>query len=173
MRGQSPWTEATISELIQLWSEGRSGAEIGRRLNVSKNSVVGKVHRLDLPGRPSPIRYGEGKRKQRTKARRHKIVSGQLPILRTVRTTTAIPNCTPTQTLPGQTGKSGTILKVDHCCWPIGDPGSNSFQFCEEPALPSKPYCQEHANRAYVRKPGDKVARINSRSHAAHFTGPQ
>jgi len=30
--------------------------EIGRHLGVSKNAVVGKAHRLDLPGRPSPIR---------------------------------------------------------------------------------------------------------------------
>jgi GcrA cell cycle regulator len=60
MGGQSPWTHVIISELIQLWSEGRSGAEIARRLNVSRNSVIGKAHRLELPPRPSPIRYSEG-----------------------------------------------------------------------------------------------------------------
>jgi len=47
---QSPWNDVIITALIQLWSEGRSGAEIARRLNVSRNSVIGKAHRLDLPG---------------------------------------------------------------------------------------------------------------------------
>jgi GcrA cell cycle regulator len=165
MRGQSPWTEVITTALIQLWNEGRSGAAIARRLNVSRNSVIGKAHRLDLPRRPSPIRYSEGERKQQTKACRLNIVSAELPTLPSLRTTTAILDCTPRQTLPGQTGKSGAVFRIDCCCWPIGDPGSSSFQFCEQPALPGKPYCQEHANRAYVRKHVNKVEVINSGSH--------
>src|SRR5208282_6101749 len=50
------WTEETIRHLRDLWKEGHSTAEIGRRLGVSKNSIVGKAHRLDLDARPSPIR---------------------------------------------------------------------------------------------------------------------
>ena len=38
-----------------FWGEGLTASEIGRRLNVSKNAVVGKVHRLGLPKRQSPI----------------------------------------------------------------------------------------------------------------------
>ena len=52
------WTDDTIRALRQLWSEGHSTAEIGRRMGISKNAVVGKSHRLDLPARPSPIRTG-------------------------------------------------------------------------------------------------------------------
>lgn len=48
--------EAKIPELRRLWAEGHSTAEIGRRLGVSKNSVVGKSQRLELPSRPSPIK---------------------------------------------------------------------------------------------------------------------
>ncbi len=50
------WTEETISRLRSLWQEGHSTAEIGRRLSITKNAVVGKAHRLILPARPSPIR---------------------------------------------------------------------------------------------------------------------
>src|SRR5579872_4291029 len=50
------WAEETIIRLRALWDEGLSTAEIGRRLGVTKNAVVGKSHRLDLPARPSPIR---------------------------------------------------------------------------------------------------------------------
>ena len=50
------WTEDLITQLRLFWDEGHSTAEIGRRLGVSKNAVVGKAHRLELPARPSPIR---------------------------------------------------------------------------------------------------------------------
>ena len=54
------WNEDTITRLRVLWDEGHSTAEIGRRMGVSKNAVVGKAHRMALPARPSPIRRGEG-----------------------------------------------------------------------------------------------------------------
>jgi len=52
------WNDEIVRRLRWLWDEGHSTAEIGRRLGVSKNAVVGKVHRLDLPTRPSPISRG-------------------------------------------------------------------------------------------------------------------
>ena len=63
------WTDDTIRELRQLWSEGHSTAEIGRRMGISKNAVVGKAHRLDLPARPSPIRTGGSPRPPRAPRR--------------------------------------------------------------------------------------------------------
>lgn len=50
------WTADAIDRLRALWAEGLSTAEIGRRMGVSKNAVVGKAHRLNLSARPSPIR---------------------------------------------------------------------------------------------------------------------
>ena len=50
------WTPERVAELERLWATGATTAEIGRMLNVSKNAVVGKTHRLGLPGRPSPIK---------------------------------------------------------------------------------------------------------------------
>src|SRR5258707_6655170 len=50
------WNDETIARLRVLWAEGLSTAEIGRRMGVSKNAVVAKAHRLNLPARPSPIR---------------------------------------------------------------------------------------------------------------------
>ncbi|WP_239451492.1 GcrA family cell cycle regulator, partial [Elioraea rosea] len=54
------WTEEAIATLRQLWAEGLSTAEIGRRMGISKNAVVGKAHRLNLAARPSPIRRVPG-----------------------------------------------------------------------------------------------------------------
>lgn len=50
------WTPEAIEALRGFWAEGHSTAEIGRRMGISKNAVVGKAHRLTLPPRPSPIR---------------------------------------------------------------------------------------------------------------------
>jgi GcrA cell cycle regulator len=50
------WTDEKIGRLKKLWSEGLTTGEIGKRLAVSKNAVVGKAHRLGLKGRPSPIK---------------------------------------------------------------------------------------------------------------------
>jgi GcrA cell cycle regulator len=50
------WTDEKINRLKRLWSEGLTTAAIGNRLGVSKNAVVGKVHRLELDGRPSPLK---------------------------------------------------------------------------------------------------------------------
>ncbi len=50
------WTDQMVEDLRKMWKEGLTTGEIGRRLGVSKNSIVGKVHRLGLSGRPSPIK---------------------------------------------------------------------------------------------------------------------
>ena len=53
---ESIWTPELVQNLARLWDEGHSTAEIGRRLGVSKNAVVGKAHRLALTPRPSPLK---------------------------------------------------------------------------------------------------------------------
>ena len=50
------WTPDRISTLIALWNEGLSTSLIGERIGVTKNAVVGKVHRLKLTKRGSPIK---------------------------------------------------------------------------------------------------------------------
>ncbi|HJS84475.1 MAG TPA: GcrA family cell cycle regulator, partial [Acetobacteraceae bacterium] len=41
--------------------------------------------------------------------------------------------------------------RVVTCCWPIGEPGTRSFRFCDAESMPGKPYCAEHAELAYVK----------------------
>ncbi len=49
------WTPERTSNLIALWNQDLSTSEIGRRLGITKNAVIGKVHRLGLTQRrPSP-----------------------------------------------------------------------------------------------------------------------
>jgi GcrA cell cycle regulator len=56
----SSWNDDNIARLRELWDEGLPTAEIGRRLGMSKNAVIGKAWRLELPPRrasdtPNPV----------------------------------------------------------------------------------------------------------------------
>jgi len=136
------WTEERVAELQKLWDTGKSASEIGKILGVSKNSVVGKAHRLKLTARPSPIRRGCV-----TKPKR-KMMPVQIK--------------SPVEVAPV---REPVIPRRHHsgkgpkCSWPIGDPGDPGFHFCEEPSAPGKPYCSTHCARAYITKTrGDSKA---------------
>lgn len=169
------WNEDTIGRLRALWAEGHSTAEIGRRLGISKNSVVGKAHRLDLPSRPSPIRRNtsaNGAERRRAPPRR--VAGPTLPPLSSAAAGPASPlpahdragatytgaEPTPRRTVqplvalpaaPRVQAPVRVYARTIACCWPIGEPGSKSFRFCCDDSVPGKPYCAEHAKLAYVR----------------------
>jgi GcrA cell cycle regulator len=50
------WPPEDIARLRELWATGMSTAKIGQAMGRTKSAVVGKAHRLDLPGRKSPIK---------------------------------------------------------------------------------------------------------------------
>lgn len=51
----SGWTDKRIETLKELWAQGLSGSAIAAELGeVSRNSVIGKVHRLGLAKRANP-----------------------------------------------------------------------------------------------------------------------
>jgi len=137
------WTDEVIEKLRQLWAEGLSTAEIGRRLNISKNAVVGKAHRLNLSPRPSPIRRLGTDAPARAPAPRRT----QGPTLPPLAAAMGAPVPSLRAIMPAPKASQ----RATPCCWPIGEPGRPSFHFCNDPAMPSKPYCEAHAAIAYVR----------------------
>ncbi len=160
------WNQETIGRLRALWSEGHSTAEIGRRLGVSKNAVVGKAHRLDLSARPSPIRR-DGSQASRSPPTPRRIEGPTLPPLLSAQKpmVPASPRPQPVR-IPPPAPAAPPILSAPPprvqvvprpfartvaCCWPIGEPGTKEFHFCDAGAVPGKPYCPEHAQLAYVR----------------------
>ncbi len=42
------WTEEGVELLQKMWLEGRSAREIGERLSMTRNAVIGKANRLGL-----------------------------------------------------------------------------------------------------------------------------
>jgi GcrA cell cycle regulator len=141
------WTPDRIKVLMALWDEGLPTSEIGRRLGVTKNAVVGKVHRLGLKQRQSPIRQSAATSAQPKKAKpavapRTAANSQEAPVAKTL--------------MP-----SGDVVRLEGltssmCCWPEGEPGTEEFHFCGKPAIAEKPYCEAHCARAYVKVSKDK-----------------
>jgi GcrA cell cycle regulator len=160
------WADETIVRLRALWDEGLSTAEIGRRLGVSKNAVVGKAHRLDLPARPSPIRRDGNSTGVPRRTTPRRIAGPTLPPLSSagpphgpVAASISTPTITaviakpaplppPTRVVPPPPRPYGRIVT---CCWPLGEPGTRSFRFCDDASEPGKPYCSEHVKLAYVK----------------------
>jgi GcrA cell cycle regulator len=148
------WNDDSISRLRALWAEGLSTAEIGRRMGVSKNAVVGKAHRLNLTARPSPIRRdGEKTPRRRQPRRAHgatlPALAASLAPMPMLETPRLAERPTPPVLRAVPAPRPGG--RVTPCCWPIGEPGTRSFRFCDEASMAGKPYCGEHAEKAYVK----------------------
>ena len=140
------WTPDRIKILIAHWEEGLPTSEIGRRLGVTKNAVVGKVHRLGLKKRQSPIRQSSSTSAQPKKAK----PTAARPMADHV--------ARPTAKTPVPTGEVVSLeeLTSSMCCWPEGEPGTEDFYFCGQPSISEKPYCEAHCARAYVKVSKDK-----------------
>ena len=175
------WNEDVIGRLRELWTEGHSTAEIGRRLGVSKNAIVGKAHRLDLPARPSPIRRegSEPTAERRSAPRRVEgptlpplastggdpvvtppavVIPLAAPVLAEPPAPVPVPQPRvipprPMQLAPPrlQPVAARPYGRVVTCCWPIEEPGTKTFRFCDDKSEPGKPYCDDHAKLAYVK----------------------
>jgi GcrA cell cycle regulator len=48
--------------------------------------------------------------------------------------------------------------RIVECCWPIGEPGTRAFHFCDLPSEPGRPYCGDHCGRAFIRIPRGQPA---------------
>jgi GcrA cell cycle regulator len=158
------WDDEAIQKIRALWAEGHSTAEIGRRMGVSKNAIVGKAHRLVLPPRPSPIRRDSAAPRPPKRPAIPRFSGPTLPqmanpaplpapLLRAEEPRPLRP-IVPVEVKPvirpvASVGRSSSRLVV--CCWPIGEPGTSEFHFCDAPALSGKPYCAAHAQVAYVK----------------------
>jgi GcrA cell cycle regulator len=148
----SEWTSEMIERLRILWDEGHSTQQIANRMGVSKNSIVGKAHRLDLVSRPSPIlERGSGAKPKRQVIRGGIVAGSTLPPLSSA---SLRPIAVRPIALPKHEPEVVRFTrKLTPCCWPIGTPGTRNFHFCDAASVPSKPYCVEHARIAYVKRP--------------------
>lgn len=152
------WTEKMVEDLKIMWKQGLTTGEIGKRLGVSKNSIVGKVHRLQLDARPSPIKKKEEEVSDSAAAEKKTAVkskSEKKPQPKAEPTPTAAPAPLPIKAASSAGNTSGEVRLTDldnHTCrWPLGDPKDENFHFCGKKVKIGQTYCEEHAALAYVK----------------------
>ncbi len=157
------WTDERVELLRKLWQDGLSASQIAAELGgVTRNAVIGKVHRLGLSGRGQPT--SSIKRQRRTHAsgprRTRTMTVGNLALKQDVDALPdAIPHLRRNVVVPIPKRLSILQLSESTCKWPLGDPGQEDFHFCGHDSLESGPYCEYHAGVAYQapeprRRPG-------------------
>jgi GcrA cell cycle regulator len=144
---QNVWTPQKTKVLQDLWPRPEhSASTIAAILGVSRNAVVGKIHRLRSEGFKMPV---SGPRRGLHHLKK------PAPAPKPVPAPKRAPLIAPDAPIPVViTPPPGAIRSpadlADHMCkWPIGDPRAPDFFFCAEPRLADKPYCAKHARKAY------------------------
>ena len=144
------WTDERVETLKKLWQDGLSASQIAKQLGgVTRNAVIGKVHRLGLSGRAAPSKPARPAFKPPRPARA--AVAAPAPPRRIAEPATSsapqLPAPRPVDEKPG----TATVLTLGaHMCkWPIGDPSLETFTFCGRRTGGEGPYCNDHARVAY------------------------
>lgn len=149
------WTDERVEILKRLWQDGLSASQIAAELGgVTRNAVIGKVHRLGLSGRGQPTTSAKRQRRPASpptppRARPPATV-GNLALQAEPEVFTP-PVVKPSRdvVVPIARRLSIEMLTERTCKWPIGDPGHEDFYFCGHDSLEGVPYCQYHAGVAY------------------------
>jgi GcrA cell cycle regulator len=159
------WTDERVELLKRLWAEGLSASQIAAELGgVTRNAVIGKVHRLGLSGREKPNAPGVAK-PRRTVSAPARPTPRPMPMFRGNAALALAPDAPVApkpMTLPQPSPVSAPViefvgapvtimdLREGMCRWPMGDPSSSEFRFCGcRTADVGSPYCSHHATIAY------------------------
>ena len=170
------WTDERIELLKKLWAEGLSASQIAGELGmVTRNAVIGKVHRLGLAGRAKAPAVSAARPQARKAAsggavRVASISNGASTMARAVsRGATALKMAPQAQeeaqtwvepldedvVVPMSQRVSIMELKEGLCKWPMGDPQQAEFSYCGANCDIGTPYCTYHARVAY-QPPSDR-----------------
>lgn len=131
------WTDERVEMLKKLWADGLSASQIARTMGgVTRNAVIGKVHRLGLSGRATA-----------TRSERPRRVTVPKPIAKPVPARPIFVE----EPLRLENGDFVTMMTISDrmCKWPIGDPARDEFRFCGRKSSDGHPYCEAHARLAY------------------------
>ncbi len=140
------WTDDRVAVLKKLWLEGLSASQIAKQLGgVTRNAVIGKVHRLGLSGRAAPSQPARAVLRTPRPPR----APSQPTVRREPSAIAHHPRPEPQRLyVPEEPGMATVLTLGAHMCkWPIGDPSSDEFTFCGRRAEGA--YCVEHSRVAF------------------------
>jgi GcrA cell cycle regulator len=144
------WTPERIEKLTRAWNSGLPTSAIAELIGdgCTKNAVVGKAHRLELPERENPIKQPTA-RKPSQMPERAIVRRQQARHEQREKESTGKP-VTPLAIRPGfdalPLGKSPCRFPM----WPHG--AEPDGRFCGAPAIEGKPYCPKHASICWTKK---------------------
>ena len=164
------WTDERVEILKKMWGEGQSASQIAKELGgVTRNAVIGKVHRLGLSNRagssaPAPEKKAAkpaakpAKPKKQTEkvvevtvTPRKPIVPAGQPLPPQPSANEISPEALATVREVEKTAKKISLMDLTErtCKWPIGDPATEDFWFCGLSVQQGKPYCEAHVGVAF------------------------
>jgi len=161
------WNDERVELLKKLWTDGLSASQIAAELgSVTRNAVIGKVHRLGLSGRAkTPGSTAVRPRKTAQPAppppavQRPAARSVSMPQVRGNVALKPMMMAEPFQMAHVQPEAEVVVpmsrrvkimeLREAMCKWPIGDPTQEDFVFCGADCGFGTPYCTYHSSVAY------------------------
>jgi GcrA cell cycle regulator len=158
------WDGERVEILRKLWQEGISASRIAAQLGagITRNAVIGKVHRLGLSGRAKPAASTSAPRPKRAVAS-HSIqktvaLRGNTVMLREVVIAAEYEPVVMPEAVVIPISERVTIMELREsmCRWPLGDPLSPEFRYCGTKCDPAQPYCIPHGRMAYQQAPERK-----------------
>jgi GcrA cell cycle regulator len=144
------WNSERIDQLKRFFDAGLSGSQIARELGLTRNAVIGKMHRLGLSRpRDLAVKHKEQKRAGKfmsPKRRRLNVVT-----LNQMQTAAYPTSLSVADSIPILDGRGCTLLELGQgkCRWPIDSECSEGVFFCGNEPVPGLPYCAGHARLAY------------------------
>ncbi len=152
------WTDERVELLKKLWGEGLSASQIAKQLGgVTRNAVIGKVHRLKLVGRGRPAspaprakKPGNGAARPQRPTRPMAATVGNTALQAQFDAVAApSPRVIESIVIPIPLRLALTDLSEQTCKWPLGDPLTEDFAFCGNSVGECGPYCAYHSKIAY------------------------
>ena len=174
------WTDEIVEQLKQHWIDGKSASQIASLLGngVTRNAVIGKVHRLGLAGRAKTPSSGASRPSRRmAPPPAHRVAGPRLNSAapRMMRGATALAFAPQALSELEQPEFESVVvpmslrvtiieLKEAMCRWPLGDPATSEFRYCGSPTA-CGPYCAYHGGLAY--QPAQERRRDRDRARRA------
>lgn len=157
------WTDERVELLRKLWLDGLSASRIAAELagGVTRNAVIGKVHRLGLSGRVKAAATAPARTRPTAKpttASGRPVpqrgpalpMRGNLAVALQARAMTAPQRAPDAVVVPMTEAVTIMELRESMCRWPVGDPSSPEFRYCGGKApIGDGPYCAYHSRMAY------------------------